>query len=46
MSDDGGIEFDSPLTPTEEELRQMQKEQSREKLQVLDGGKNSSSEKE
>ncbi|WP_182914573.1 hypothetical protein [Paenibacillus thiaminolyticus] len=35
----GGIEFEIPLIPTEEELRQMRKEQTKEKLQLLDGGK-------
>jgi len=34
-----GIEFEFPLFPTEEELRQLQKEQTREKLQLLHGGK-------
>ncbi|MFD0868778.1 hypothetical protein [Paenibacillus residui] len=37
----GGIEIEFPLIPTEEELREMRKEQTREKLQLLDGGKNS-----
>ncbi|GAA0390450.1 hypothetical protein [Paenibacillus motobuensis] len=36
---DGGIEIEIPLIPTEEELREMRKEQTREKLQLLDGGK-------
>jgi hypothetical protein len=36
---DGGIEIVIPLIPTEEELREMRKEQTREKLQLLDGGK-------
>ncbi|WP_162616163.1 hypothetical protein [Paenibacillus lutimineralis] len=36
---DGGIEIEIPLMPTEEELREMRKEQTREKLQLLDGGK-------
>lgn len=34
---DGGIEFEFPLIPTEEELRQMSKDVTREKLTVLDG---------
>ncbi|BFH63916.1 hypothetical protein [Paenibacillus azoreducens] len=37
---DGGIEFEFPLIPTEEELRQMSKDVTREKLQIIDGGKN------
>lgn len=39
MSDKGGIEFEFPLMPTEEELREMRKEQTKEKLQLMDGGK-------
>ncbi|MFW5436571.1 hypothetical protein [Paenibacillus apiarius] len=35
----GGIEFEFPLIPTEEELRQLRKEQTRDKLQVIDGKK-------
>lgn len=38
----GGIEFEFPLIPTEEELRQMRKEQMKDKLQLLDGGKENS----
>ncbi|GIO33248.1 hypothetical protein J2TS6_43890 [Paenibacillus albilobatus] len=38
--EDGGIEFEFPLIPTEEELRQMSKDVTREKLQIIDGGKN------
>ncbi|WP_179015955.1 hypothetical protein [Paenibacillus sp. 79R4] len=38
---DGGIEIEVPLMPTEDELREMRKEQTREKLQVIDGGKES-----
>lgn len=37
MSDKGGIEFEFPLIPTEEELRKMRKEQTREKLFIIDG---------
>ncbi len=37
MSDKGGIEFEFPLMPTKEELRQMRKEQTKEKLFIIDG---------
>lgn len=33
----GSIEIEVPLVPTEEELRQIRKEQTKEKLQVIDG---------
>lgn len=46
MSENGGIEFEIPLMPTEEQLRQMSKEQTREKLQILEGGKNIDIDKE
>lgn len=39
---EGGIEIEIPLFPTEEELREMRKAQTREELQVLDGGKKTS----
>ena len=45
MSDKGGIEFEFPLMPTEEELREMRKEQTKEKLQLLDGGKEQNNDK-
>ncbi|GIO36212.1 hypothetical protein J41TS12_10730 [Paenibacillus antibioticophila] len=35
MSDKGGIEFEIPLIPSEDELRQMRKEQTREKLRLI-----------
>lgn len=34
----GGIEIEFPLMPTEEELREIRKEQTKERLQVIDGG--------
>lgn len=34
-----GFEMEFPLMPTDEELRQMHKEIMKEKLQVIDGGK-------
>ncbi|WII36828.1 hypothetical protein [Paenibacillus thiaminolyticus] len=40
----GGIEFEIPLIPTEEELRQMRKERTRESLQVIDGKKETTKE--
>lgn len=37
MSDKGGIEFEFPLMPTADELRQMWKDRTREKLFIIDG---------
>lgn len=37
MSEYGGIEFEIPLIPTEEQLRQMRKEQIRERQKVFEG---------
>jgi hypothetical protein len=37
VSDKGGIEFEFPLIPTAEELRQMWKDRTREKLFIIDG---------
>lgn len=42
----GSIENEVPLVPTEEELRQIRKEQTKEKLQVIDGVKELTKEEE
>lgn len=42
----GSIEIEVPLVPTEEELRQIRKEQTKEKLQVIDGVKELTKEEE